>query len=276
MSEVARSSPEDGLHGARQLVADLRALGVVSAPAHVADGALARLGLADQYTTIETPLGTVYIGWNREGLSLAQRAVNETAFRLEARMRLGRPVVPGEPPERLARGARAWLTGEGQAELSFDLERLTPFERAVLMKAREIPRGEVRPYGWIAREIGRPGATRAVGTALARNPIPLFLPCHRVVRTDGHIGNYSMGGPEAKRAILTYEGVDVDTLEQLATTGARYIGNTESHYYCYPTCHGARDTLPAHQVKFHNETQAHAAGYRPCDSCRPPEARLAG
>lgn len=276
MSEVARSGRDDGLRGARQLVADLRALGVVMAPTTIGDGALARVGLADQYTRVETPLGPVYIAWNQKGLSLVQRAESEGVFRAEARALLGRPVAPGKPPERLARGAQAWLSGEGHAGLSFDLARLTPFERAVLMKAREIPRGEVRPYGWIAREIGRPGATRAVGTALARNPIPLFIPCHRVVRTDGHIGNYSMGGPEAKRTILTYEGVNVDELELLATSGARYIGNDESHYYCYPTCHGARNTPPNHRVKFHDETQAHTAGYRPCDSCRPPETRLAG
>ncbi|HEU0026448.1 MAG TPA: methylated-DNA--[protein]-cysteine S-methyltransferase [Ktedonobacterales bacterium] len=276
MSQGTRSSHEGSLREARQLAADLRALGVVAAPIHIAEGALARAGLADQYTTIETPLGTVYIAWSQEGLSLALRAMDEEEFRMEARALLGRAVTPGQPPERLARGARAWLAGDGRVSLSFDLARLTPFERAVLMKAREIPRGEVRPYGWIAREIGRPGATRAVGTALARNPVPLFIPCHRVVRTDGHIGNYSMGGPEAKRTILTFEGVDVDELERLAASGARYIGNDESRYYCYPTCHGARNTSPAHRVGFSNETQAYAAGYRPCGSCRPPEAQLAG
>jgi O-6-methylguanine DNA methyltransferase len=276
MSQDTRADREHRLREARQLVADLRSLGAVVAPAFSAEGALARVGLADRYTTIETPLGIVYVSWNQDRLSLALRARDDEEFRMEARALLGRPVAPGEPPERLARGARAWLTGEGGASLSFDLARLTPFERAVLMKAREIPRGEVRPYGWIAREIGHPGATRAVGTALARNPIPLFIPCHRVVRTDGHIGNYSMGGPEAKRTILTYEGVDVDTLEHLAATGARYIGNDENHYYCYPTCHGARNTLLDHRVQFHNEAQAHAAGYLPCSSCRPPVAQLAG
>ncbi len=276
MSELTRSGRESGLNEARQLVADLRALGVAVAPARVAEGALVRAGIADQYTGVETPLGLVYIAWSQDGLSLALRAMSEEAFRREARDLLGRPVASGKPPERLARGARAWLAGDDAAPLSFDLARLTPFERAVLMKAREIPRGEVRPYGWIAREIGRPGATRAVGTALARNPVPLFIPCHRVVRTDGRIGNYSMGGPEAKRAILAYEGVDVDRLERLAASGARYIGSDTGDAYCYPTCRYARRIAPAHLVRFHDEAQASAAGYRPCNVCRPPEARLAG
>ena len=91
------------------------------------------------------------------------------------------------------------------------------------MKALEIPRGEVRPYGWIAAEIGRPKAVRAVGTALGHNPVPLIVPCHRVVRSDGMIGQYSLGGPENKRTILAGEGVDPDELEALARAGVRYL-----------------------------------------------------
>src|SRR2546425_10684195 len=87
--------------------------------------------------------------------------------------------------------------------MRFDVRGLTAFEQAVWRKTREIPRGEVRPYGWVAREIGRPAAVRAVGTALANNPIPYFIPCHRVVRTDGHIGNYGGGGAAAKQGIPT-------------------------------------------------------------------------
>jgi O-6-methylguanine DNA methyltransferase len=276
MSQDTRSGREGSLREARQLIADLRALSEAVAPIRVADGALARVGLADQYTTVETPLGTVYIAWSHDGLSLVMRAKNEEEFRLEARESLGRAVTPGEPPERLARGAHAWLAGDDHAALSFDLARLTPFERAVLMKAREIPRGEVRPYGWIAREIGHPGATRAVGTALARNPVPLFIPCHRVVRTDGRIGQYSMGGPEAKRTILTFEGVDVDELERLAAGGERYLGSDTGESYCYPTCRYARRISATHLVRFRDEAHASAVGYHPCNVCRPPEARLAG
>jgi O-6-methylguanine DNA methyltransferase len=276
MRRDAQAGFQGGLDEARQLIADLRALGEMKGPIRISEGALARVGLADQYTTVETPLGLVYIAWNQDGLSLAMRAESEDEFRAQAQAHLGRTVVPGEPPERLARGARAWLAGDDRAPLSFNLARLTPFERAVLMKAREIPHGEVRPYGWIAREIGHPGATRAVGTALARNPVPLFIPCHRVVRTDGHIGNYSMGGPEAKRTILTHEGVDVDELERLAASGARYVSSDTGQSYCYPTCRYARRIAPEHLVRFRDEAQASAAGYHPCNVCRPPEAQLAG
>ena len=86
---------------------------------------------------------------------------------------------------------------------------MTEFERAVLLKALEIPRGEVRTYGWIAAEIGRPAAVRAVGSALRKNPVPVLIPCHRVVRSDGHIGQYALGGSDAKRTILAAEGLAV-------------------------------------------------------------------
>ena len=146
------------------------------------------------------------------------------------------------------------------------------FEQAVLRKTYQIPRGEVRPYGWVAREIRRPAAVRAVGTALANNPIPYFIPCHRVVRTDGEIGNYGGGGPEAKKAILTMEGVRVNRLQELARAGVRYQGVKTTKIFCYPTCHTGRHALEKNIVWLHDEASARAAGFRPCKVCRPAAA----
>lgn len=276
MSANGRSSKAGRLVEARQFAADLRGLGMVSAPVTLGGDTLALVGLADKYALIETPLGPIYITWSLEGLSLAVRAASATEFEAEAQSYLRRRVFSGEPPERLARGARAWLSGEANDALRFDLQGMTSFERAVLMKTREIPRGEVRPYSWVAREIGHPRAVRAVGTAMARNPIPLFIPCHRVVRADGHLGAYGLGGPESKRRILSAEGVDIAEVEALADAGVRYVGSdSSSHVYCYPTCHHAYRIDPEHRVTFASEEEAHDAGYRPCHVCRPPEARLA-
>lgn len=272
MTENRPATEPAPLREARQLVADCRALGAAQAPSRVADEALYRAGIADHYATTDSPLGVVYIAWSVEGMTLALRAPDAATFIHEARVILGRGVSAGAPPERVARGARAWLAGERSDELRFDLRQLTPFERAVLMKTREIPRGQVRPYGWIAREIGNPGAVRAVGRALARNPVPLFIPCHRVVRSDGHIGRYSMGGESAKRTVLTYEGVDVDGVERLANEGVRFIGRRAEGYYCYPTC-GEMMKLSADERRdFHDEAGALAAGYHACETCRPPAA----
>ena len=142
----------------------------------------------------------------------------------------------------------------------------------MLRKAREIPRGQVRPYSWIAREIGHPAAVRAVGTALAHNPIPYFIPCHRVVRADGVIGNYAAGGPEAKSEILTLEGVRLKRLAGAGARGLRYEGVRSTKIYCYPTCHHGRRALEKNVVWLHDAAEAKAAGFRPCKVCRPAAA----
>lgn len=83
--------------------------------------------------------------------------------------------------------------------------RLTPFQQLVYRVICRIPKGQVRSYAWVARRIGRPGAARAVGNALNRNPFMPQVPCHRVVRTDGSLGGYA-GGLAKKRLLLRREG----------------------------------------------------------------------
>jgi len=151
----------------------------------------------------------------------------------------------------------------------YDLSEQTAFERDVLLKTAQIPRGEVRTYSWVAREIGRPAAVRAVGTALANNPIPVLIPCHRVIRTDGIIGNYGAGGTEAKREILAAEGVDPAEMERLARARVRFFGSRTTHIFCLPTCRHARRVQPRYQLEFHSEREARSKGYRPCKVCRP-------
>lgn len=82
--------------------------------------------------------------------------------------------------------------------------RQTPFAKLVRAAVQKIPRGETRTYGEIAREVGRTGAARAVGTIMKQNYDPL-IPCHRVVRADGSVGAYNRGGPAAKRALIVAE-----------------------------------------------------------------------
>jgi O-6-methylguanine DNA methyltransferase len=183
-------------------------------------------------------------------------------------------VADDDPPAPfLARLDRAIAAGN-PGPLALDLRGVGPFQRDVLRVAATIPPGEVRPYSWIAREIGRPRAVRAVGTALARNPVPVVVPCHRVVRTDGRIGDYAFGSP-AKRALLASEGVDPAELERAAAAGVRYVGSDTTGVYCHLTCRHARRITPAHRVAFRSAQAAAAAGYRPCRHCRPLEAGAA-
>ena len=94
------------------------------------------------------------------------------------------------------------------------------FYQAVWRACAEIPKGEVRTYGWIAQKIGKPGAARAVGRALGANPFAPVIPCHRVVRADGGLGGYSGdGGIAAKKRLLKSDSVpgagDSDTINSL-------------------------------------------------------------
>jgi methylated-DNA-[protein]-cysteine S-methyltransferase len=108
-------------------------------------------------------------------------------------------------------GRRVQSLLEGQA-IDFDLsqlalERCPPFQRNVLLAECEIPRGWVSAYGRIASHIGVPRGARAVGNALAQNPFPLIIPCHRAVRSDGTLGGFQ-GGVAMKRALLELECVE--------------------------------------------------------------------
>ncbi|OAA17219.1 Methylated-DNA--protein-cysteine methyltransferase, constitutive [Corynebacterium afermentans subsp. afermentans] len=89
-----------------------------------------------------------------------------------------------------------------------DLQNVTEFRAAVLRELEKVPYGETTSYAELARAVGNPNAVRAVGSACATNPLPLFIPCHRVLRSDGQLGGYR-GGVEAKRFLLRIEGIDV-------------------------------------------------------------------
>ena len=91
-----------------------------------------------------------------------------------------------------------------------DITMCYDFQKRVLLETGQIPRGKVSCYGHLADRILAPGAARAVGSALARNPFPLIIPCHRVVKSTGYLGNFG-GGSEMKRFLLQMEGVQSNT-----------------------------------------------------------------
>lgn len=108
----------------------------------------------------------------------------------------------------LARQMKAFLSGK-DIRFSLDLIRLdqcSPFQQNVLRAEYAIPRGRVSSYGLIAGYLNKPGGARAVGSALATNPFPIIIPCHRAVRSDGHLGGFQ-GGLAMKQALLKMEGI---------------------------------------------------------------------
>ena len=183
--------------------------------------------------------------------------------------RFGRSLIRAEAPRAWAGRIPEAIERGTPGTLPIDLASVTDFQAQVLRATATIPKGEVRPYGWVAREVHRPKAVRAVGSAVARNPIPLIIPCHRVVRTDGHIGNYSLGGPHNKLDLLTHEGAAPDHLEELAGHGVRVQGNSSTGIFCHPTCSAIRRSKPSNVVDFHSASSAAEAGFRPCLICRP-------
>jgi methylated-DNA-[protein]-cysteine S-methyltransferase len=162
------------------------------------------------YDQIEdSPIGPLFLAVSERGVVGVGLIDSEEAFVSGLRKRVG--VDPERSPEQVASVAeqlREYLAGKRSAfELQLDLSSLTGFQRQVLQAVSKIPRGEVTTYANLAREIGRPKAVRAVGRALGSNPIPIVIPCHRVLASDGSLRGYSgRGGVETKAKLLRLEG----------------------------------------------------------------------
>jgi methylated-DNA-[protein]-cysteine S-methyltransferase len=162
-------------------------------------------GAADFVAPADSPYGGLWVAWSTSGftaLTLASVTVTSDDFMaLHRRASYAAARLPADLADALE---RVLIHGD-TVGAPVDLRGVAPFQTSVLSACATIPPGAVRPYGWIAEAIGNPGSVRAVGTALARNPLPLVVPCHRVVRSDGSIGNYAFGS-DMKREIVEREG----------------------------------------------------------------------
>jgi methylated-DNA-[protein]-cysteine S-methyltransferase len=167
------------------------------------------------YGTIESPVGPLRVAVSDTGVCEVGFAVNESeeAFRrhLEERGFSPEPCLESDlGPEGVARVTRQleeYFSGKrDRFDLPLDFSGISPFTRSVLDATTAVPFGHLATYREIATKIGSPGATRAVGNALGRNPIPVIVPCHRIVRSDATLGGYT-GGPGIKKRLLAIEGV---------------------------------------------------------------------
>jgi O-6-methylguanine DNA methyltransferase len=222
----------------------------------------------DSLFSCNSPLGEVYVGVSQSGVRLLGRAASPEEFAKRYRERFGRLLAwsTDETTRRMAERVAAAIAGE-KVEVPADLSGTTPFQRRVLEVVRRIDRGEVRPYAWVAREAGSPKASRAVGTVMANNPVPLLIPCHRVIRNDGTTGSYAFGAGE-KVGLLEGEGVSVKEL-----AGSPYLATPTTGIFCHATCPNARRIKPENRRRFRSTKAATNAGYRPCRVCRPVVAR---
>ena len=169
-------------------------------------------GHAPAFALFDTPIGRCAIVWRGSaviGVCLPEASDSELRQRIARRFPTG---SEGKPPAAIAAAVDAIqdLLGGGHADLGFievDLSGAAPFERQVYEAAAAIPHGQVRTYGQIASATGAPGAARAVGRALGRNPVPIIVPCHRIVAADGKSGGFSApGGVTTKLKMLEIEG----------------------------------------------------------------------
>lgn len=238
-----------------------------AAPARLSEATALGTGIADGYDFYDSVVGQVVVTFNPRGVSSVSLAAED--FETYFRSRFHRPLLRAEAPRSWGGLIPERIEAGSPGRLPVDLRSVTGFQGSVLMEAATIPRGEVRPYGWLALRVGRAGAARAVGSTMARNPVPLIIPCHRVVRSDGHIGAYSLGGPEQKWQLLTAEGAMPKVLEDLASRNIRYLANTSTGIFCHPTCHAIRRSKEGNVVEIRDASTAMEKGFRPCELCKP-------
>jgi len=160
------------------------------------------------YTSLESPIGHLYLALTDRGVCFLSLNRSEEVF-LQELKDSGRKVIHRDDIK--GGFAKRELEGYFASELyrfqtPIDLLWGTPFERRVWREVSRIPYGETRSYREVAESIGVPRGYRAVGRAVGKNPIPIIIPCHRVITSDGGLGGFS-AGVKAKRYLLQLEGL---------------------------------------------------------------------
>jgi methylated-DNA-[protein]-cysteine S-methyltransferase len=168
----------------------------------------------NRYHIFETAHGFVAIGWNSEGINALRLPSRDADHAERALLRRLPDAMAADPPEQVARvfaGVRRYFNGEAIdfQDVPVALGEQEPFFTRVYAAVRELGWGETTTYGAVARELGAgTEMARAVGQAMAHNPVPLIVPCHRVLAAGGKVGGFSApGGSESKARMLAMEGV---------------------------------------------------------------------
>jgi O-6-methylguanine DNA methyltransferase len=253
-------------------------------PADALDAARARLDsrLADLrrrmvwYGIFPSPLGRLLIARTEEGVSLVEYL---GAGRGLAGSRLAR--VAGVEPhedtqaiEALYRELLDYVEGRRtRLEWPLDLRLArSDFHRRVLAATAGIPYGGVASYVGVAHQIGAPAAVRAVAQALRRNPLPIVVPCHRVIGASGALTGYAGDKIDLKRRLLALEGVPAERTGGTVRvpTQGMYLLTPGEVEYCVPTCPGLHGTTDRQRlIRIASRQRAEAGGLAPCTTCRP-------
>ena len=162
-----------------------------------------------------------------------------------------------------ARQALDWVIDDGLMR--------SDFQRQVLQAAREIPYGSLTTYGGLAERIGRPTAVRAVAQALRHNPLPIRIPCHRIVGNTGSLTGYAGNKIALKRDILAVEGIPIVPSRSgfAIAQDQLYVGRQAEQLFCRPSCEAAQGIQAGNRLFIASPTRAAEIGYAPCGVCRP-------
>ncbi len=222
----------------------------------------------------DSPVGPLRIGTTDKGVALIEFVS---------------PDAPGDEAERLSKrfaleqsaGLSAALTQKLTTYLNGSYQALdwviddalmrSDFQRQVLRAASEIPYGSLTTYGGLAERIGRPTAVRAVAQALRYNPLPIRIPCHRIVGSNGSLTGYAGNKIALKRDILAVEGIPtVPSRSGFAIAQDRlYVGLQTEQIFCRPSCEASKGVRAGNRIFIASRIRAEAIGYAPCDVCRP-------
>jgi methylated-DNA-[protein]-cysteine S-methyltransferase len=227
-----------------------------------------------RYGVFDSLLGPIAIGVSEHGVAMVEyvRSADRTGGKLARRVG-GEAVEDPRRTEGLYRELADYLDGRRtRLDWTLDLRRTrSDFQRRVLEATARLPYGAVTSYAGIAREIGAPRATRAVAQALRHNPLPIVVPCHRVIGSSGDLTGYAGTRVGLKRDLLAVEGVHT-----VAGRGDFHIDRRAVYYkvpdggeYCLPTCGGILEKPLGDFTVFGSRARAEAVGLQPCTDCRP-------
>jgi O-6-methylguanine DNA methyltransferase len=168
------------------------------------------------FTAVSSPLGKLYLAASERGLVRVEFGRSRGASLFLNELHSLYPAYSIEENPVPVRNVIKWLenyfsgkkVAVSSSGIKFDFRSGTAFQQSVWKALCRIPYGQVRSYKWVAEQIGNPKSVRAVGQANGRNPIPIIVPCHRVINADGSIGGYS-GGINIKKKLLAIEGVNL-------------------------------------------------------------------
>ena len=226
-----------------------------------------------RYRVSPSALGPILIAVTEQGVSLVEYLGQGGVAASRLFRQAGVEAEEGGAElERFHRELHDFINGRRtHLDWSLDLRSAgSDFQRQVMQATVAVPYGAVASYAGIARDLGRPSAVRAVAQALRHNPLPIVVPCHRIIGSTGQLVGYAGNRVALKERLLGIEGVPVNARASRIERGAMYhYDPNPDHQYCLPTC-GSILQRPLGQIRlFAHREQAAASGLEPCLDCRP-------